>query len=230
MESVFFGLFLFGFLMVAASVLLGFAHMALPGDGDGFHIGHGNGGPAHAGGHDDGGGHGHGHDGGGLPIWNVSSALAFVMWFGAAGFVATRWLGFGVLPALAPAVGFGVAGALLVSAFLKLVLRGETEMDPREYRMEGTLAKVTVSIPPQGTGEIVFTKASSRRSEGARSVDGQPIARGEEVVVLDYQHGIALVQPWQDFIADGSARAAEPLPVPEGPPTSVAEPGTEREA
>jgi hypothetical protein len=227
MESVFLGLFLFGFLMVLASVLLGFAHMALPGGGDGVHIGHGDG---DGGFHADSTAHGSGHGGHGLPIWNVSSALAFLMWFGAAGFVATRWLGMGTLPALLPAVGFGVAGALLISAFLKLVLRGETEMDPREYRMEGTLAQVTVSIPERGTGEIVFTKANSRRSEGARSIDGRPIARGEEVVVLDYQRGIALVQSWQDFIAEGATRAADPLPAPDGRPSSVTEARTEGEA
>src|SRR5262245_54836821 len=113
MESVFLGLFLFGFLMVLASVLLGFAQMALPG-GDGVHAGNG-GGHAHGNGLGDGGG---GH---GLPVWNVSSVLAFLMWFGAAGFVATRWLGMGPLFALLPAVGFGVAGALLISSFLKLV-------------------------------------------------------------------------------------------------------------
>lgn len=195
MESVFLGCFLFGFLLVIASVVLGFAHMALPGGDNGFHIGHST---AHA--------HGHGHIGDiaagrRLPLWNISSLLAFLMWFGAAGYVAMRLAGLGALPALVPAVGFGLAGGLLISAFLGFVMRGETEMRPEAYRMEGTLARVTVSIPSGGTGEILFSKGDRRRGEGARSVDGGAIARDEEVVVIDYQRGIALVQKWEDFKA-----------------------------
>src|SRR3712207_3892768 len=82
MESVFLGSFLFGLFMVLASVVLGFAHLALPGGDGGVHVGH-DGGDAH--------GHGHGH--GALPLWNVSSLLAFLTWFGAAGYVAMRFGG-----------------------------------------------------------------------------------------------------------------------------------------
>jgi hypothetical protein len=187
-------------------VALGFAHMALPGLDGGFHVDHGganatglhaNGG-LHAGGGDTG-AHGGGHHG--LPIWNVSSLLAFLMWFGAGGYAAMQWLDLPALVALLPATALGAAGAMIISLFLRLVFKGETRMDPGQYRMEGTLARVTVTIPAGGTGEIVFSKGQTRRGEGARSIDGRPIARGEEVVVLDYQRGIALVQTWQDFRA-----------------------------
>ena len=198
MESVFLGCFLFGFLLVIASVLLGFAHLALPGGHDAFHVGHST---VHASAHSHGDGHGDGHGDSihGLPIWNVSSLLAFLMWFGAGGYAAMQWLGLPALLALGPAVALGGAGAVLVSAFLGLVMRGETRMDPADYRVEGTLARVTVSIPEGGTGEIIFSKVNGRRGEGARSLDGCPIPRGEEVVVVDYQRGIALVQPWEQF-------------------------------
>ena len=210
MESVFLGCFLFGFLMVLVSVVLGFAHLALPGGDNGFHIGH-----STVRGHV----HGQGSDHRGLPLWNVSSLLAFLMWFGAAGYVAMRFADLTPALALVPAAAFGLVGGLLVSAFLRLVMRGETEMDPAQYRMEGTLARVTVSIPAQGTGEIVFSKGESRRSEGARSLSGRQIARGEEVVVVDYQSGIALVETWQEFIGDrGDGTAQAPSLSAESPP------------
>jgi membrane protein implicated in regulation of membrane protease activity len=195
MESVFLGFFLFGFLMVLASLALGFAHMALPGLEGALHGGDGG---AHTG------GDGALHDGGshGPLLWNVSTLLAFLMWFGAAGYAAMRWLNLPAPVALLPAIGIGLVGGFLVSSFLRVVLRGETVMNPSAYRMEGTLARVTISIPPDGTGEIVFSKGERRRSEGARSLDGQPIARGEEVVVVEYQRGIALVQRWQDFVGN----------------------------
>lgn len=213
METFYLACFLFGLGMVVVSTLMGAAHMALPGAHDGFHIGHnghaGNGGGHNAGGHT-GAHNGHGADGdghsGGWPLWNLSTLLAFLMWFGAAGYIATRYAGFPAQLALMPGVLFGAAGGLLVSWFLRFVLRGETEMDPRAYRMEGTLARVSIGIPDGGTGEIIYSKGETRRGEGARSIDGRPIARGEEVVVLDYQRGIALVQTWQDFRDDGVHR------------------------
>jgi membrane protein implicated in regulation of membrane protease activity len=225
MEAIFLGCVLVGFLMVVASALLGFAHLALPGGHDGFHLGHdgdayvGHDGGVHAAAHGatHGPGHvsagdGHGGDvsggnGGVLPLWNVSSLLAFLMWFGAAGYVAMRFAGLSAWLALVPAVGFGVAGGLLVSAFLGFVLRGESWMKPADYELEGTLARVTVGLPAGGTGEIVFTKGDRRRVEGARSLDGTPVARGEEVVVVDYQRGLALVQSWEAF-----TRSASPPP------------------
>ena len=215
MESIFLGCFLFGFLMVVASAALGFAHLALPGLEGGAHAGNGVGHLGHGGPHADA-GHAGGHaeagayDGAGhhsLPIWNVSSLLAFLMWFGAGGYAAMRWLDLPALVALLPATALGAAGAAIVSLFLRLVLKGETRMDPREYRMEGTLARVTIPIPEGGIGEIIFSKGQTRRGEGARSIDGRPIARDEEVVVLDYQRGIALVQSWQDFIAANGRQA-----------------------
>ncbi len=199
MESVFLGCFLFGFLLVLASVVLGFAQVALPGLHDA--IGAGNGGHAGHGGlhHGDAGGVDHGgHQG--LPLWNVSSLLAFLMWFGAAGYAAMNWLDLPALVALLPAAGLGLAGSVLLSSFLRMVLRGETVMKPSDYAIEGTIGRVTVGIPEGGTGEIIFSKNDHRRSEGARSLDGSPIGRDEEVVVVDYQRGIALVQRWEDFV------------------------------
>ena len=92
-------------------------------------------------------------------------------------------------------------GWYLVARFLGLVLAGEPEMDPDDYRLEGTVGQVTVSIPSGGTGEVVFAKAGAWRSEAARASGGQPIPRGSEVVITTYMDGFATVQPWGEFLA-----------------------------
>jgi hypothetical protein len=51
-----------------------------------------------------------------------------------------------------------------------------------------------------GTGEILFSQADARRSAAARSETGAPIARGTEVVVLRYIHGIAYVSPLEELM------------------------------
>jgi hypothetical protein len=44
----------------------------------------------------------------------------------------------------------------------------------------------------------------TRRSDGARSLDGSPIQRDAEVVIVRYERGIAYVQPWNAFVEEGA--------------------------
>src|SRR5216684_8448616 len=136
-----------------------------------------------------------------LPWLNASSAVGALTWFGAAGYLMLR-LGDWALPAvfIGALLAAGI-GWYLVARFLGLVLAGEREMDPDDYRLEGTVGQVTVSIPAGGTGEVVFAKAGARRSEAARAMGGEPIPRGSEVVITTYADGFATVQPWGEFLA-----------------------------
>ncbi|HEV8638321.1 MAG TPA: hypothetical protein VG370_29255 [Chloroflexota bacterium] len=207
METVFLGCFLFGLLFSAASFVLGAAgahggpahahghHLPVPHWGHGH--AHGNGGVGH--------GHGHGEGGaaagGKQPIFAVSfsSVVAFVAWFGAGGYVLSR-LGAPAPLALAAAVLAGLAGGYVVARFLATLRAGERVMDPEEYRLVGTVARVTVGIPSGGVGEIVFTKAGTRRSEAARAGRSRAIPRQTEVVITGYDLGIATVEPWETFV------------------------------
>jgi membrane protein implicated in regulation of membrane protease activity len=212
METLFLACFVFGLLFLLASVAMGFVGGGI-GHGGGVHVaGHaGHAAPGAHGMHAPHVGHaahlGHEahvpHEGSqqqGLPLLNASSAVGGLTWFGAAGYLLTR-LGDWALPAAI--IGGLVAGALgwyLVARFLGLVLKGEVEMDPEDYRLEGTVAQVTVPIPAGGTGEILFEKAGVRRSEAARGLSGAAIPRGTEVVISSYARGFATVQPWTEFI------------------------------
>jgi membrane protein implicated in regulation of membrane protease activity len=184
------------------------------------HVGHGGHGATHVGHEAAHAGHSHGVHGEvphsetsrvtGLPWLNASSVIGALTWFGAAGYLMLR-LGDWALPAvLIGALIAAGAGWYLVARFLGLVLAGEREMDPDDYRLEGTVGEVTVSIPPGGTGEVVFAKAGARRSEAARAQGGGPIPRGSEVVITTYADGFATVQPWGEFLA-----ARDKLAVPE---------------
>jgi membrane protein implicated in regulation of membrane protease activity len=198
METFFLACFAIGLLFTLASVALGFVSGG---------IGHGGG---HLGGHavDHGGGH-HVHlphsDAKGsdaLPLLNASSAVGGLTWFGAAGYLLTRLGGLALPGAILGALAVGALGWYLVARFLGLVLRGEVEMNPDDYRLEGTVGRVTVGIPAGGTGEVVYEKAGLLRSEAARAVGGTAIPRGEEVVITAYANGFATVQPWGEFLAE----------------------------
>jgi hypothetical protein len=195
MDTIFLACFVFGALFTGASMLLGFGAGH---GGPALHHGglaHGHG-PPHAGG-----GHASGDGSHELPLFNASSLLAFLTLFGAAGYILTRYADWVVLPALIGAVLAGLVGWTLIALLLRKVLEGESEMDPDDYRLEGTIGQVTVSIPAGGTGEIVFSKAGTHRSEAARAIDQRPIPHGTEIVVTHYERGFATVQPWNEFLA-----------------------------
>jgi membrane protein implicated in regulation of membrane protease activity len=247
MESVFLACFLFGALFTVASTVLGALGSGTGHDaGAGHahaHFGDAHGHPPHgAGGHT--GAHAAGTLGAAAhdspagdvqnatagfvfpPLLNFSSLVAFLTWFGAAGYALLHFAGWPLAGALALAIAAGLAGAVLIALFLGQVLAGEQVLDARQYRLPGTLARVTVGIPATGVGEIVFAKGGGRRSEAARSLTGRPIARDTEVVILEYGKGVAAVQPFQELLEGKEASADGALPAPPLPPADAAVPGT----
>src|SRR5579872_3304032 len=179
METIFLACFVFGLLFTLASLALGAIGGGI-GHG-GLHVGGAHapgihGGGAHAAGPHGASAHGasaHPHAGHAaaqddLPLLNASSLIGGLTWFGAAGYVLTR-LGDWALPAaVLGALVVGALGWYLIARFLGLILKGEVEMDPEDYRLEGTVSRVSVAIPAGGTGEILFEKGGTRRSEAAR--------------------------------------------------------------
>ena len=201
MDTLFLVCFIVGALFTLASLVVGHAHVGH------VHLGH------HA-------PHAHGHlqpgqSSEGVPWLNASSVVGALTWFGAAGYLLLRLGDWAVPAVLLGALLAGAIGWYLVARFLGLVLAGESEMDPADYRLEGTIGRVTVRIPPGGTGEVVFSKASARRSEAARAQGGAGIARGTEVVITHYADGFATVQPWAEFIAARETLAAAGPAAPE---------------
>ena len=187
METFFLACFAFGALFTIATVVLGVAGHELA------HFGHASG-HASSGPHD-------------LPLLNLSSVVGALTWFGAAGFLLLRVAGWPLAVVLPLAFAAGAASWYLIARFIGLLLRGQREMDPADYRLEGTLAQVTVGIPEGGTGEVVFAKAGARRSEAARAAPGTTIRRGTEVVITAYRDGFATVEPWIEYLATPSALA-----------------------
>ena len=205
LESLFLGAFLFGLLFCLGSLLLGLGHFGFGHHGlhpHGLHGGHGaaSHGGAHALSHADG-----PQTPSAISPWNLTGLTAFIAWFGGVGYLAlTGWELAAWISLLLAAVA-GLAGWAIVYLFFnRILLKGERWMDPADYRLEGTVARVTVPIAAGRTGEIQYLLGGVRHSDGARSVDGSELARGAEVVVVRYERGIAYVQPWQKFLEGGS--------------------------
>jgi len=180
--------FLIGFLLSVVSFLAGAVHVHLPFK---LHL------PFHL----------HHHPGGGLAkgglhlSWfNASTVLAFLAWFGGTGYILTKHSNLVALVSLSIAVAAGFFAGWLVFRFMvRLLKESETQMNEWDYRHEGSVGTVSISIPMNGTGEVIFEQHGVRRSAGARSDDGGALEKGAEVVISRYEKGIAYVRRWEDF-------------------------------
>jgi membrane protein implicated in regulation of membrane protease activity len=179
--------FLIGFSLSAFSFFAGAVHLHLPFKLHlPFHMHH-HGGPAATGG---------AH----LSWFNASTVLAFLAWFGGAGYILTthsRLLGIAIL-AIAVAAG-SFAGWIVFRFMARLLHNSEAQMNDWDYRHEGSVGAVSITIPANGTGEVIFEQHGIRRSLGARGEGASTIEKGAEVVITRYEKGIAYVKKWDEF-------------------------------
>jgi membrane protein implicated in regulation of membrane protease activity len=152
--------------------------------------------------------------GGGVSPLNGFTLVAFLCWFGGAGYLLHRGNVFDLGLVLLFAVLSGIAGAALVFWFLAFVLMpGERTLESSDTEMTGAIGTLNCAVPRHGVGELLYSQNGARRSASVRSDDGEAIERGAEVVVMRYVRGIAYVKRWDEFehglMADGPGRAKD---------------------
>lgn len=155
--------------------------------------------------------HVHGHQGDGhsssndfswLSIVNPTSVVLFLLGFGFFGYFFHNTTAF-ALP-LALTLAF-VGGIIIAALLLWLIQRvfgnseGATVQDVSDR--VGLLGKVISTIPAEGLGEVIYVSPGGmRKSIPARSTNNQRIERDQEVVVINFQHGVAEVDTWDHFV------------------------------
>ena len=186
--AIFLGCFVVGFVLSVVSFAFGAidTHVHFPWETQ-VHADIGQGGHAHAIG----------------PI-NFATVTAFIAWFGGTGYLLTnefRWL---ALPAIGVSIVAGTLGATVVFLFMAKILWSPKEnMRSADYHMVGVLGRLSQPIREGGgIGELIYSQGGARKSCGARSADGQAIEKGTEVVVTEYDRGIAAVKRWSDLEAE----------------------------
>jgi membrane protein implicated in regulation of membrane protease activity len=178
LDAILLGSFLFGILFTVGAFLLGAADIG------------GDAGDASAGDH------------GADHMFNITSILAFITWFGGVGYVVRNGTGWNWAFALGLALIAGFGAAWVVKQFITKILRaGEDTLDPKDFQRVGTLARVTSTIRPGGVGEIVWEQRGARMVGSARSTSESPIARGTEVLIMKVERGIAIVEPFDGLLA-----------------------------
>ena len=134
------------------------------------------------------------------PHSTLFTAMAFLCWFGGAGYLLTHYR-FAIVPVIfALAVGIGLAGAAIIFVFLtKVLMPRERTLLPEDTEMCGVVATVSSELRTNGLGEILFSLDGTRRGAAARSEDGQPIPCNTQVLVMRYEQGVAYVRRFDDL-------------------------------
>lgn len=138
---------------------------------------------------------------------NLHSLAVFLAWFGGVGYLLTRHTGLELWADLGIAVVFGLVGAWLLAAFLRFLQSHEKPLDPADYDVVGVLGRVSSTIRSDGVGELIYVRDGARKPMCARSEDGRPIARGEEVIVTRFEKGVAYVRTWEAMTQPDAARS-----------------------
>ncbi len=126
--------------------------------------------------------------------------LAFLTWFGGTGYILTKKSHLVALLSLTIAIVAGSLAASLVFKFMARLMKETGEMFDWDYRHEGAVGTVSMTIRANETGEVIFEQHGIRRSAGACSEDGVAIEKGTEVVISRYEKGIAYVKKWAEFV------------------------------
>jgi hypothetical protein len=129
---------------------------------------------------------------------NAAAITAFLTWFGGGGLLLERLTPLVHSLVIGGAAVVGLSGGALINSAINALARRESIAE--SLSMVGVIGKTVVPIRAgDGTGEIVFTHAGTRRVAGARSENGRAITKGTEVVVTRYEKGIAYVVTWSDL-------------------------------
>jgi hypothetical protein len=133
---------------------------------------------------------------------NPTSIALFLLGFGFSGyfFHNTTPIAASLLIILA------LVGGIIISAFVLFLLNrlfanseGSTIQDVSDRT--GMIGKVSITIPEKGLGEIIYTSPGGlRKSVPARGLENQHLDRDLEVVVVNYQNGVAEVDTWEHFM------------------------------
>lgn len=183
-ETIYLVSFFTGFFFVVLSAIFGGLFSA-------DHMGEGVVDLGHDGGVGDGGGFGHALH---FPILSPITISFLIASFGGMGIIYSRFL---QLPAALHIPG-AAASAVAMTALCYMVIGklfggAEGTSSPREDELIGIEAQVGITIPPEGTGQIVYSVAGIRYTAPARSSDRSEIKTGSTVKVDRIEGGVFYV-------------------------------------
>ena len=132
----------------------------------------------------------------GASVLNTITVSTFIGFFGISGLLAVWGLRMGPLVSLA----FALPVSLLIAAgqfilYVKVFIKAQASSEATLSETLGCEAVVIASIPAERVGQISYAIKGSRYTAPATSADGEDIARGSKVRVVNIRGAVLVVRP-----------------------------------
>lgn len=140
------------------------------------------------------------------PILNYPTVGAFFTLVGIIGYLLTRYSSLGPIATtlIALVAGLAAAGGMLGLVAGWAIPSAARDVEDERYRLQGFLGRVTKTIDaaPDSAeahavpGEISYIHDGIHALSPARSLDGERIDQGTEIVIERIENGVAYVETW----------------------------------
>lgn len=137
-----------------------------------------------------------------VSVFNLNILLAFLLGFGAAGFIIRQvYMNIPLVFDLIAAGAGGVIFAYLVYLLLaKVLVQGQSPyLNAADFNPVGAEGTVSSTIFANRIGEISYILNGSYTAMPAQGRDGREIKKGESVVIIEVKNGVAVVISRDEF-------------------------------
>lgn len=133
-------------------------------------------------------------------IINLNTVLAFLLGFGAVGFIFTQLHVLFILVVFLASIGGLAFGYIVYSVLFKVLLRKQSPyLEQADFNIVGLEGTADATMMANKMGEVSYILRGSYGFVPARSQDNQEIKKGEPVVITEFSYGVATVMKLNDF-------------------------------
>lgn len=154
-----------------------------------------------------------------LRILSPMTIAMFSFYFGMTGLFVTRILNLPDWIALLPALALGYLGMRATQTAMNAVIaKMRVSSNFSEAQIVGKTAHVSISIPADKMGEIVYLVGKSRQTAPARTKPGVVISKDSEVIITNVEDGVFYVEGWNDEVIETGSQSIQVAPKSERTP------------
>ena len=132
------------------------------------------------------------------PYLNLASAAAFAVGFGLTGYLLAGKTSWPMFAQILTAIVAGGAALVLQSALIArwAIPGARSDQVDERYLLQGTLARITGDVPKDGVGALRYALDDREFELPARTLDGEAVESGTDVVIDRVEDGVGYVELW----------------------------------
>lgn len=147
-----------------------------------------------------------------VSVFNLNTFLGFLLGFGAAGFAVKQALA-GIpllLNLLVAALGGLVFAYIIYWVLAKILIKGQSEyLRVSDFNLIGMEGIISSTIFADHLGEVSYVLNRSHAAMPAQERDGREVKKGEAVIIIEVNQGVAMVLPKDEFMRHAQTKKEE---------------------